>query len=280
MANRFSGRFGYPVDDPFRPGEFHPHQIEKLLAMMKPKVIFMGSMGDMFHDKVKDWPMANVLLAMMERPQHQYILLTKNPHKMVKVLSEFARLNGGEIPANWWPGVSAWDQDSFDKNVGVISTLESPNRWVSLEPLLDPVDLSMAMKPAICPACGWIEAVSDGGDGYMCPYCDLEPHWPEPLVSQVVVGGETGQRARPVHHDYLTAIRDECKEAGVSFMFKGWGEWAPCNHLEADSKGPVMQYGPGGMGSWDMFQRVGKAVSGRLLDGVEHNELAWRGNAA
>ena len=87
--------------------------------------------------------------------------------------------------------------------------------------------------------------------------------------SWIVVGGETGPKARPMHPDWVRTIRDQCKAAGVPFWFKSWGEWSEELHSNKSRRAPVSH------SSGCRMYRVGKARAGRLLDGEEHNEVPW-----
>jgi hypothetical protein len=87
---------------------------------------------------------------------------------------------------------------------------------------------------------------------------------PDPKIDWVIVGGESGPRARPMHPDWARSLRDQCAAAGVPFFFKQWGAWAPV-HLRACSTGEAI--------GTLAHQRVGKKAAGRLLDGVEHSGM-------
>ena len=89
------------------------------------------------------------------------------------------------------------------------------------------------------------------------PYGGINSH----RLDWVVVGGESGTNARPMHPDWARSLRDQCAVAGVPFLFKQWGEWLPDNQNNAvspphDVSGSI---------------RVGKKSAGRLLDGVQHD---------
>lgn len=104
-----------------------------------------------------------------------------------------------------WPlrsihlGVSCEDQVAANERIPYLLQCPAAVRWVSAEPLLGPIDFSQMRTP-----------LRDS----------VRIYW-------VVVGGESGPRARPMHPDWARSIRDQCKAAGVPFHFKQWGEWAP-----------------------------------------------------
>jgi len=105
-------------------------------------------------------------------------------------------------------------------------------------------------------------------------------------INLVIVGGESGPGARPMHPDWVRSIRGQCKEAGIPFMFKQWGEWCPNNQfdvsnvkngsltpnkvLHANNNGTFSKIGIGEDPSNILMYRVGKKIAGRTLDGVTH----------
>lgn len=108
-----------------------------------------------------------------------------------------------------------------------------------------------------------------------------------PAIDWVICGGESGANARPMHPQWAKYLRDQCKQAGVPFMFKQWGEWGPrshCNHLVAIDyslsglsvnktnmwRSKIMVDGHLIAEDAEML-RVGKKMAGRLLNGREHN---------
>ncbi len=85
-----------------------------------------------------------------------------------------------------------------------------------------------------------------------------------PHLDWLIVGGESGPRARPMHPQWARDIRDQCETAGVPFFFKQWGEWVSVSEVEG--AGPHHSFPDGAT-----VRRVGKKSAGRLLDGKEHN---------
>ena len=84
----------------------------------------------------------------------------------------------------------------------------------------------------------------------------------------VIVGGESGPAARPMHPDWARALRDQCAAAGVPLFFKQWGEFRPAGPGEDLSVSGVVAIGPDGL-----VRRVGKKAAGRHLDGVLHDAM-------
>ncbi len=173
----------------------------------------------------------------------------------------------GNWPAkNIWLGVSVEDQKAADERIPLLLKTPAAIRFLSCEPLLGPLDISKFMVP---------EGVHHHPDNTLTgetgmalnkmvnmvnPELKKQLHW-------VIVGGESGPGARPMHPDWAREIRDQCKASGVAFFFKQWGEWTEHRATEAKELRSVSHNGFG----QDMC-RVGKHKAGRLLDGKIYNE--------
>ncbi len=174
-------------------------------------------------------------------------------------------------PSIFWPlqncflGVSVEDQKTADERIPILLQIPAAHRWVSVEPMLGPVDLGLDKATCkCCPRWGsrWIRLkgqvtadfpfplINDQYRKMIAPAgiyrAESNPHGalsvetpggllgvkPDefevfPKLDWVVCGGETGPGARPVHPDWVRSLRDQCQAAGVPFFFKSWGEWAP-----------------------------------------------------
>lgn len=208
MANRLRGRCGYPADDPFRV-TFHPERLDEPLRWKKPRKIFVCSMGDLFHSAVTDEQLDAVFSEMIAVDRHTYFILTKRPERMAKYVSGWIDQCRNHI----WLGTSCENQQAADERVPLLMRCPAAVRFLSCEPLLGPIDLSAI------------------------PQRDSLKTYDGRPISWVIVGAETGPRARPMDLDWARSIRDQCAAAGVPFFFK------------RDSTGS------------------------RLLDGVEHNAI-------
>lgn len=253
MANRLKGRYGYPADDPFRV-TLHPERLEQPLRWRKPRMVFVCSMGDLFHDDVSDYFIASVFGVMAATPQHTYQVLTKRPERMRKLLSRIdtddcvtyalgvSELNRFLMPekmdidddgpwdhlivdppdwplSNAWLGTSASTQGEFDDNVVHLLRTPAAVRFVSIEPLLGPIDMRHLDVERHHPDWCFINVLS-GRHTDMGRPCHDVPH-----LDWVIVGGESGPRARPTNPQWVRDIRDQCVEARVPFFFKRWGEY-------------------------------------------------------
>ena len=220
MAKRLAGRFGYPKDDPFRV-TFHSDRLDKPFGWKKPRVIFVCSMGDLFHKDVTDKQIDQVFNTMtfpMVDTPHTYLILTKRPERILTgYVEHFAQW------PNIWLGVTAENQRMADERIPILLQIPAAVRFVSCEPLLESVNLSH-----------WLFEPKSNNFG------DLKEN-----INWVIVGGESGPGARPMHGDWARNIRYDCNLAGVPFFFKHWGG-------------------------------VNKKKAGRLLDGREWNEAPLR----
>ena len=244
-------------------------------------------------------------------PNLIWLLLTKRPvnvMNMVPISWTSARLGGW--PENIMVGYSAGTQEDLEgrhKNAegGIVDLLAIPGkRFLSIEPLTGPVDLD----PVGCDICqsdeGVIGPEQEVGPPSWCVDCDHEAgsyrNWLEPDgIHWVIVGGESGANARPMHPDWARSIRDQCVAAGVPFFFKQWGEHqdfandCPDEDIDDDSDAADALYEcavnpvfvsmdgrvirgrelPQDGGSYRLMERVGKKKAGRLLDGRTWDEF-------
>lgn len=247
----------------------HLDKIEQPLHWKKPKKIFVCPRGDLFHDAVPDRFIADAFGVMATARQHTFQVLTKRPERMMKLLSsnEFteavveclALYSDGPLQwplPNVWIGVSVEDQQTVDERIPFLLRTPAAVRWISAEPLLGPVTFRWAK---------WHD-YSYRAPGIVHGHLDgmREIDW-------VVGGGESGPDARPMRPDWVRALRDQCKGAGVPFNFKQWGEWGPAPEI-IDANGSLFHRFDDG--TW--MQRYGVKSTGRLLDGALHDEYPGR----
>lgn len=179
-----------------------------------PKRIFMGSMTDMFHPNLDDndgqgW--RAILKLIFEYPQHTFMVLTKRPEIMQRSI-EWLIAQDGDLPPNLWLGVTVCNQAEVDAKIPALLATPAATRFVSVEPMLGPMDLWQAKFKTYGTTGGLTGAVTS---------------WKGHGLDWVIVGGETGPGARPMHPDWVRGLRDQCKAAEVPFFFKSWGEWLP-----------------------------------------------------
>lgn len=240
--------------------------------------VFCASLADVFDNRADPAVRAELFQLIRETPQLDWLLVTKR----VGNAAEMAEATGG-MPENVWLGATIVNQAEADRDIPKLLATPASVRFLSMEPLLGPVDLTAIKAPPEPPECDlgidWrFDALSDGGyywfqssDGYKDggdgPYREHRIDW-------VIVGGESGPGARPMHPDWARQLRDQCHAADVPFLFKQWGEWFPFGEIDADGHHNTVTKGErlGHWHEWDegMSVKLGKAMAGRHLDGIEH----------
>lgn len=226
IAHRFAGTPAYP--DGFAV-TLRPERLDQPLRWRKPRKVFVNSMSDLFHKDIPDEYIARVFAVMALASQHTFQILTKRHARMRALLSSTAfqdsvidaaadhpeldrrhQVGRGAPLCDWdgswpvpnvWLGVSVENQQWADIRIPALLDTPAAVRFLSCEPLLGPVDLALT-------------AVQHDG---ALPYRRASYlHW-------VIVGGESGPGARPMHPDWARSLRDQCTAARVPFLFKQAG---------------------------------------------------------
>lgn len=250
------------------------------LKWKEPQRIFVCSLSDFFHPDIFRGDRHAAIHIMRDAPQHTYMLLTKRPENIKPMLLGTAW--GEALPDNVWVGVTAENQEQADRRIPLLLRVPARVRFVSCEPLVGSVDLKQYLPAYMqCGGCGYrtnesvgnckgycFDATGKSCDAVPCPKCGKVHYWCGSMASLnwVIAGGESGPHARPMYPAWVRALRDQCAAAGVSFMFKQWGEFSPYyKTVDTEKHVTVIREYAHGVG------RVGKAEAGRLLDGKEHN---------
>lgn len=247
MAKRLKGRYGYPQEDPFRP-TFHPEKLTQPFGWKKPRMIFVVSMGDLFHNEVLNGWLDEIFNTIEKCQQHTFQILTKRPQNLRSYLNFRIDYEGKEfkIPNNVWLGVTAENQEQAEKRIPILLQIPAAVHFISCEPLLGPIDLTQL------------------------------PLFANNPLRWVIVGGESGPNARPMHPDWARSLRDQCQAAGVPFFFKQWGELLPgcqVNNVKQVGRNSVQFPSPHNHKKMNTYYKVGKNKSGRLLDRKEWNKM-------
>lgn len=294
MSKRLGGRCGYPKDEPFKV-TLRPDKLDEPFKWKKPQRIFVNSMSDLFHDDVPDEYIFKVLQTMANAQWingHKFIILTKRPERMKGIimvikddLEEQAKpekLPNGMMRhqmtfsfplQNIWLGVSVEDQSTANERIPLLLETPAAVRFISAEPLLGAINLTNLDQ-------GWRTNALTGEQSDMGrPWCDTRK------LDWVIVGGESGPCARPMHPDWARSLRDQCEAVDVPFFFKQFGEWSPVGEIKqtelsngirsglyryVDINGRIASHS---MMSDCLVQRVGKKIAGRELDGRTWDEV-------
>lgn len=267
------------------------------LRAKKPRVYAIWS--DLFHDSVSDDFRDKAFAVMALAVQHEFIIVTKRPEVAARYLSQLDRDRVAAAVARL-PFVHtdvcnagnfvAYRLDSPLPNLTILVTMEDQQRaderapyavglaaagWkvgALCEPLLGPVNLNRFLGydgtngEEGADERGWGFSSWSGG---LLGKGDDEIYDPQPGFDWIIIGGESGYGARPAHPDWFRSLRDQAQAAGVPFMFKQWGEWAPFVRVIDESRREIVEreIGDGKMA------RLGKSESGRKLDGREWLEV-------
>ncbi|MFI6368670.1 phage Gp37/Gp68 family protein [Nocardia sp. NPDC050630] len=318
-------KFDGPAIGATLPVQLHPERLGNPLRWRKPERIFVNSMSDLFHDDVPGEFIARVFATMAAAPQHTFLILTKRPARMRALLGDAgqnllehttdeetaAAIYDAAWPLpNVWLGVSTESQRWADIRIPQLLDTPAAVRWISAEPLLGPIDLDGQLddtghhRPKLT---YWLTGRPHWGEPTPTPPNGLlmSPLEVGPRLDWVVVGGETGPGARPMHPDWARSLRDQCTVAGVPYFFKQHGDWAPIGPLygavdgsdadevddahmaavilEVDERREIAQMEPNGVivlpeerqaaeGTW-LMARLGKKRAGRQLDGRTWDEF-------
>lgn len=194
-----------------------------------------------------------------DTPHLDWLLLTKRIGNAAAVLGDYPTL---PLLPNIWLGDTVVTQAEADRDIPKLLAVPARVRFLSIEPMLGPIDLSRWLVP-----CDQGSRPGPGGvGGVTCADCGGDGHGCQPLA-WVIVGGESGPHARPLHPDWARGLRDQCAAAGVPFLFKQWGEWLPAGQDGAPERDEQL------INASDVPMRVGKAAAGRLLDGRTHDQF-------
>ena len=207
FAERFRGVPGHPFEFGFDL-RLVPDKLGEPLRWTTPRMIFVNSMSDLFHRDVPDDYIASVMRVMCAANWHTYQVLTKRPERMAELLRTKLRFAGHQRHI-WW-GVSVENRKHGLPRISVLRTCPVHIKFLSIEPLLE--DLGRINLGQI--------------------------NW-------VIVGGESGPKARPMQAAWVRSLRAQCHRAKVAFFFKQWGG-------------------------------VRKSETGRTLDGRTHDEFPER----
>lgn len=264
------------------------------LKWKRGRKIFVNSMSDLFHEALPDEAIDRVFAVMALCPQHTFQVLTKRAERMRRYMttaddeklglpkgegerrdhiavsvfalndelsegkSEYAFTDNECLVNDWplknvWLGISAERQQEWDERTEHLRNTPGAVHFVSAEPLLGPI----VGGPETMAALDWM-----------------------------IVGGESGPRARPMHPDWARSLRDQCTTAGVYFFFKQWGEWTTDSFGGPDGARAIWLSRDGtaiaDVSDIDsskcakpltLMFKDGKHRTGRLLDGKEHSEF-------
>jgi protein gp37 len=210
----------------------HTDRLSTPLQRKKPTLYFVNSMGDLFHDDIPREFIVAVMDVIRACPQHQFQILTKYHERMISFFGGYDMTE----QQNMRVGVSV---ENIKHGIPRVDSVRRfANNFLSIEPLLE----------------------------------DIADHLDLTNIDWVIVGGESGPKARPMYSQWVRNIRDLCEQSNVPFFFKQWGTW-----FSNQEKVPFLN-------TWVQFEdegeycyRLGKKKAGHLLDGKEYRQMpVWR----
>ena len=296
-------------------------QLDKIFAVMALSPQHTFQVLTKRAERMRDYmatPERKRLIAAQSMPI-SCLLAADGGHEARIKLDHFSACFAGAGPfPNIWLGVSTERQQEADERIPLLLQTPAAVRFISAEPLLGPIDLE--------PWLSWPDNAPDVDDkSWGCQECDgdrscdcpnekavytvtegprdpvaLAPKWiheQRETVDWVIVGGESGPKARAMHPDWVRSLRDQCQTAGTKFFFKQWGEYLPWSQfngaaIEDDPEQTRFSTFEWDGERWDHIDRpmwcdsadgniddtqcvgrVGKKAAGRLLDGVEYSGM-------
>lgn len=263
--------------------------------------VFCASLADVFDNEVDPQWRMDLFSLIAKTPNLDWLLLTKRIGN-VKKMSSADSLMFEMIESRVWLGATIVNQEEADRDIPKLLAVPAARRFLSMEPLLGEVNLT---------------AIPMGGSGHheFDPIITAnvlrraEAYPPLPSIDWVIVGGESGPGARPMHPDWARSLRDQCAAADVPFLFKQWGEWHTAAVIasngeavfrqfdshqqwvnkastwvqggicldrhgsEMKSGGDMQRASDAGAFPVTIMHKVGKKSAGRLLDGRKHDGL-------
>ncbi len=162
----------------------HEDRLQQPLSMKKPAMIFVNSMSDLFHEKVPAEFIIRIFRVMQTAQWHTFQILTKRAQRMSDLIAE----HNIYVPKNIWLGVSVENQNAADERISLLLETEAVVRWLSVEPMIDSIDLS-----------GWLSGQQ---------------------IDWLVCGAESGHGARPMENEWALTLLKQCKESQTPFFMK------------------------------------------------------------
>ena len=256
----------------------HPERLSIPLKRRNPTVYAVWN--DLFHENISEEFTRDTHWTMQRCGWHTFLVLTKRHER---IADWFRVYSDAPILPHIYYGLTVCNQQEADEKIPIF--LQVPGKkFLSIEPCLSEINILpyIGGQAHHC-KCGWHETeerICMQGKHWYCPECG-EYCENYDAINAVILGGETGPGARPLHPDWVRSVRDQCAAAAVPFFFKGWGEWIG---IDYDQKHTYWRCADG-MTHREIKTRpasgvrsikVGRNNSGRILDGRTHDDLPWK----
>ncbi|MES0489502.1 MAG: phage Gp37/Gp68 family protein [Leptospirales bacterium] len=188
-ARTFAERFRGVKDHPFENGfdlQLIPHKLQEPLKWKKSKRIFVNSMSDLFHENIPTEYIVQCFDTMEQANWHQFQIVTKRAERMTHLFAN--ELKKYSHLEHIWLGVTIENIKDGLPRLDYLQSMNNANKFISIEPLLEDLGQINISK-----------------------------------IDWIIVGGESGPRARPMHEDWVLSIKEQCETNNVPFFFKQWG---------------------------------------------------------
>jgi protein gp37 len=208
FAERWRGIPGHPYEQGFDL-KLWPERLDQPLRWRKPRMIFVNSMSDLFHEDVPFDFVREVIDVMAEAERHTFQVLTKRPERIHDFFdAELAYEGWYGFPDNVWVGVSI-ENRRYVHRADILRDVHAGALFISAEPLLGPLinERQLPERAGFAPAWRW-------EDGYVGPSLSLAH------IDWLIAGAESGHGARPMNDDWVRGLRDACRASGTAFFFK------------------------------------------------------------
>jgi len=223
-----------------------PEKFNDPFTWRKLRLVFVCSMGDFFLKEYnkptnsKAYAHQINLLEIMVHPKnkkHTFQVLTKRSENMLECIELFKKIHPEKEYwlENVWFGVTVENQKWAEKRIPDLLALPVKNKFLSVEPMLGPIDLGKVewKHNAYFKVSGRTEGALTDPDEF-CDYSYFTKLGEG--IQWVIVGGESGKNARPMHPRWIMDLKDQCKKGKVPFFFKQWGEWADRSGIYCGTK--------------------------------------------
>jgi len=254
--------------------------------------VFCASLADVFDNEVDPQWRADLLSLIEQTPNLDWLVLTKRIGNVVPMLTALRDSEANTVlwrfldrwvrgfpPEHVWLGSTVGFQTEANRDVPKLLATPAHIRFLSMEPLLGRVDLTAIDIP--------LSGTSRETVNVLHRKDGLNLGSARPSIDWVIVGGESGHGARPMHPEWARSLRDQCESAGVPYLFKQWGNWAIDEQPEENRSGAALMANPrrvrvnvdgqtavpSAIESLNeaSMTNIGKRLAGRELDGQTHN---------
>ena len=186
--------------------EWRLHNLDEPAGWKKPRMVFVESMSDLFHEYIPEQMVQCVWEQMLELPRHTFQVLTKRPERMAELIIQWRHdptVRRGRSDAHIWLGVSAENQIEYLRRWTALERIPATVRFVSVEPMLEHIDISHSISHSVTA-------------GRLTSHPVAYPDW-------IIAGGESGKGARPLQRAWIDQMMQQCQAAGVPLFIKQLG---------------------------------------------------------